>query len=111
MNEIKRKYKDNISNQIRYYKKKYGYDLEIKDYKDFKKHLNIIKKIYFFHDFICDINQFKIPYHFVELYAKNYNIINLGFTIKPYLQKLKKSKSEFIIQSDNINNEKHLLTF
>ena len=105
MNESIRKHKDNISNQIRYYKRKYGYEIEVKDYKEFKKHLNIIKKVFSFHNFICDVNQFKIPYHLVELYAKNYNIINLGFTIKSYLQKLKKVKNNINSnQKNNINS-------
>ena len=101
MNDIKRKRLDNIANQLRYYKRKYGYIINEKEYCEFKKHINIIKKVYYLHDFICSVNQYKIPYECVEMYAKNYNILQEGFSIKPYLLKLKK-----VCNLKKISNEK-----
>ena len=87
---IAKQYEDNISNKLRYYKNRYGYIINKNDYNEFKKNINVIKKIYKFHDFICNVNQYKIPYQYVEIYAKNYSILQKGFSIKPYLLKLKK---------------------
>ena len=43
MDSTIRKIKDNINNQIRYYKNKYGYIISIKDYNEFKSKIQIIK--------------------------------------------------------------------
>lgn len=112
--EILRRQKDNISNQLRYYKNKYGYLIDEKEYKKFKSKLPIIKKVYKHHDFICNVPQHKIPYHFVEFYAKNYNILKLGYGIKDYLLKLKKVNSEAkseIKNNNNSNQKKYILIF
>jgi len=101
MNNKQRKLNDNINNQIRYYKKKYGYDISIDEYYEFKKNINIIKKVFLFHDYIISTNQFKIPYEKVEFYGKNYDTLKLGFSIKPFLSKLKKVNPN----SENISNK------
>ena len=100
-----RKIKDNINNQIRYYKNKYGYIISIKDYNEFKSKIQIIKKVFLYHDFIISTNQFLIPYEKVEFYAQNYKILKLGFSIKPFLLKLKKNNNTFIKNNDLENND------
>ena len=111
--ELIRKNKDNINNQIRYYKNKYGYIISPNEYLKFKSFLPIIKKIYKNHDFICNISQQKIPYHFVDFYASNYKNLKLGYKIKDFLLKLKKVDSENIseVKNNNNNNKKHILIF
>ena len=110
--ELIRKNKDNINNQIRYYKNKYGYIISPNEYLKFKSFLPIIKKIYKNHDFICNISQQKIPYHFVDFYASNYKNLKLGYEIKDFLLKLKKVDSENNSEvRNNNNNKKHILIF
>jgi len=113
--ELIRKNKDNINNQIRYYKNKYGYIITGEEYLKFKSFLPIIKKIYKHHDFICNIPQQKIPFHLVEFYASNYKNLKLGYKIKDFLLKLKKVDSEVNSEvrnnNNNNNNNKYILIF
>ncbi len=93
--KLERKKRDNLGQKIRYWKKKYGYDLKKSDYEEFNKHVHIIKKIYNLHDFIINYNDKKktILKEDLDYYVKNYNAIKLGLTIKDYLITLKKIES------------------
>lgn len=105
---------DNMNNKIRYYKNKYGYIIEKKNYNQFLEYLPIIKKVYFLHDFICIYPQHKIPYHLVDYYAKNYDLMKLGYSIKHYLLKLKKidlNQNHDLNENKNHNQNKNLLIF
>jgi len=104
MNKDKKKYLDNINNKLRYYRNKYNYDLTKKQYKEFVNNINIIKKIYKYHDFICNIPKHKIPYHLVDFYGKNYNILNQGYSIKNFLLKLKKIENNDLNQKSENND-------
>lgn len=99
-----RKRRDLISQKIRYWKKTYNYDLQKEDYDEFNKHVNIIKKVHKFHDFIVNYNEKNktISKSHLELYAKNYKEIKIGLTIKDYLKTLKKINTE----NNNEENEK-----
>ena len=108
MDSTIRKIKDNINNQIRYYKNKYGYIISIKDYNEFKSKIQIIKKVFLYHDFIISTNQFLIPYEKVEFYARNYKILKLGFSIKPFLSKLKRVNN-LLIKDNNDTEKKKLI--
>ncbi len=100
-----KKSKDNINNQIRYYKNKYNYIVPELLYNEFKSHIHIIKKVFLFHDFIVQTNQYKIPYEKVEFYARNYDVLKSGFSIKYFLLKLKKNNNTFIKNNDLENND------
>ena len=100
---------DNINNKIRYYKKKYGFLIELKNYDEFLKYLPIIKKVYFLYDFICLYSQHKIPYHLVDYYARNYELMKLGYSIKHYLLTLKKVNLNEKISNEKSKNEKILI--
>ena len=87
-----RKRRDNIAQKIRYWRKKYGYDINTSDYDEFNKYVHIIKKVHNLHDFIIMYNEKNnfISKEHMDIYGQNYHIINQGLEIKPYLKTLKK---------------------
>lgn len=85
------KYPDqSMINKLRYYKKKYGYDIPYEEFNTFRKHLLIIKKIHPHHDFIVTTDEDQIPYEKVEYYAQHYAVLKQGFKIKSFLKRLTK---------------------
>ena len=53
---VNRKKKDNESQKLRYWRKKYKYDLKSNDYEQFNKNVHLIKHIYDIHDFFINWN-------------------------------------------------------
>ena len=106
-----RKYRDNIKQKIRYYKKQFGYILDYDDidlYNQFVQNLNIIKKVHKFHSFILQYKEPKdklIIKTDAEIYYTNKNNIDLGLQYIEFLQKLTHEESEQNIQN-NINRKK-----
>ena len=108
-----RKHRDNIKQKIRYYKKKYGYILDYHDlelYNEFVENLNIIKKVYKFHNFIL---RFKEPSDKMiiktdaEVYYTNKSNIDLGLQYIDFLKKLKHEEEEQIVKKkDNRKKDK-----
>ena len=94
-----RKKRDNEAQKIRYWRKRYGFDLTHEDYELFNQNINIIKKIYPIYDLIINFDKNKVNGDNLDEYAKNWDKIKLGLEIKDYLLTLKK-----------INN-KHILVF
>ena len=92
-----RKLRDNKAQKIRYWRKKYGFDLKIEDYENFNQNIQIIKKTYNIFDLIINFDKNKINGDNLDIYAKNWDNINLGLEIKEYLQKLKKITKKHII--------------
>ena len=108
---IGRKYRDNIKQKIRYYKKKFGYILDYDDidlYNQFVQNLNVIKKVHKFHNFIIQYKEPKdklIIKTDAEIYYTNKNNIDLGLEYIEFLKKLTHEESEQNIQN-NINRKK-----
>ena len=106
-----RKYRDNIKQKIRYYKKQFGYILDYDDinlYNQFVQNLNIIKKVHKFHSFILQYKEPKdklIIKTDAEIYYTNKSNIDLGLEYIEFLQKLTHEESEQNIQN-NINRKK-----
>ena len=51
-----RKLRDNKAQKIRYWRKKYGFDLKIEDYENFNQNIQIIKKTYNIFDLIINFD-------------------------------------------------------
>lgn len=108
---IGRKYRDNIKQKIRYYKKKFGYILDYDDidlYNQFVQNLNVIKKVHKFHNFILQYKEPKdklIIKTDAEIYYTNKSNIDLGLEYIEFLKKLTHEESEQNIQN-NINRKK-----
>ena len=106
-----RKYRDNIKQKIRYYKKKFGYILDYDDidlYNQFVQNLNVIKKVHKFHNFIIQYKEPKdklIIKTDAEIYYTNKSNIDLGLEYIEFLKKLTHEESEQNIQN-NINRKK-----
>ena len=106
-----RKYRDNIKQKIRYYKKQFGYVLDYDDlelYHQFVLNLNVIKKVHRFHNFILRYKEPKdkmIIKTDAEVYYTNKSNIDLGLEYIEFLQKLTHEESEQNIQN-NINRKK-----
>jgi hypothetical protein len=92
--DIERKKRDNISQKIRYWRKRYGFDLTKEDYEMFNENINIIKKIYPIYDLIINFDKNKLNPDLLNEYATNWTKLNLGLTIKDYLITLKKIKNK-----------------
>jgi hypothetical protein len=87
----KRKERDLKANKIRYWRKNYGYDLDINDYDDFNQRINIIKNVYPLHDYIINFsNKKKLNGEELEFYVKHVKKIKKGLEIKDYLRTLNK---------------------
>jgi hypothetical protein len=97
--DIERKKRDNISQKIRYWRKRYGFDLKKEDYEDFNKNIHIIKKVYPIYDLIINFDKNHINPDLLSEYAKNWEKLNKGLEIKDYLKSLNKieKKNEPII--------------
>ena len=90
-----RQLRDNIGQKIRYWRKRYGYDLSKNDYDEFNKHIDTIKNIYHIHDFMCKFDKNNISAEGLEIYVKNHKGINNALPIQNYLKTLK------LIQKNN----------
>lgn len=106
-----RKHRDNIKQKIRYYEKKFGYVLDYDDielYNQFVENLNIIKKVYKFHEFIMNYKETKdkmIVKTDAELYYTNKSNIDIGLEYIDFLKKLK-HKETTENKVNNINRKK-----
>jgi len=108
---INRKKKDNEKNKVRYWRKKYGYDLNYSDYEDFNKNVHLIKHIYDIHDFFVNWNHTdEIKKEDLGLYIKKHNFIKDAYPIQDYVKTLKKINTEKNIQ-ENIINDKYVIEF
>ena len=103
-----RKNRDNIKQKIRYYEKKFGYVLNYDDlelYNEFVKNLNIIKKVYKFHEFIMNYKEptdKMIVKSDAETYYTNKSNIDLGLEYIDFLKKLKhKETTENKVNNSN----------
>ena len=85
-----RKMRDNIAQKIRYWRKKYGYDLSKNDYTEFNRHVQVIKKIYHIHDFVCQFDKSKIGPENLDLYVQHAAAIDAALPIREYLRTLTK---------------------
>lgn len=102
---LKRKEKDLKANKIRYWRKKYGYDITLQDYDAFKERVHIIKNIYPLHDYIINFtNRKKLNGSELDFYVKYNKKIKKGLEIKDYLKTLTKIEDKEK-NSENKNNK------
>lgn len=104
-----RKKKDNEKNKIRYWRKKYGYDLNYSDYEDFNKNAHLIKHIYDIHDFFINWTpQNEIKKEDLGIYIIKHNHMKNAYHIQDYVKTLKKiDNKETIIEKP----EKYIIEF
>jgi len=107
---INRKKKDNQKNKVRYWRKKYGYNLEYSDYEEFNKNIYLIKHIYDIHDFFInwDPND-EIKKQDLSMYIKKHNFIKDAYPIQDYVKTLKKTNIEK--NSSEIVPDKYVIEF
>jgi len=107
-----RKHRDLIKQKIRYYKNTYGYDLDHNDlelYNKFIQNINIIKKVYKFHNFIInykkpDNNMINI--NDAEIYYSNKSNIDLGLQYIDFLKELKHEEEKQIVEKKHNRKKK-----
>lgn len=85
-----RKERDNVGQKIRYWRKKYKYDLSKNDYEEFNKHVSFIKHIYKIHDFVCAFDPNNVDREHLDIYAQYHKHIKNVLPIQDYLRTLKK---------------------
>ena len=102
-----RRENDNKKQKIRYWRKKYNYDLKLEDYDDFKEITPVIRYVYKYHDFLLkydpDTTQ-QYNKEELEIYVKNHKFFKKTIPHLDYIKSLKKlnnveKKSEPIIIS------------
>ena len=112
-----RKSVDNIKQKIRYWKRKYGYDLTLKDYDEFKNHSSNIKHIYDIHDWFVDYKiGDPIPETIHGIFFARQIYILRALLSQEYIRTLKKIEPVEEVSSDEedntlIKNEKHIIQF
>ena len=107
---INRKKKDNQKNELRYWRKKYGYNLEYSDYEEFNKNIYLIKHIYDIHDFFINWNpNDEIKKEDLSMYIKKHNFIKDAYPIQDYVKTLKKTNIEK--NSSEIVPDKYVIEF
>jgi hypothetical protein len=112
----KRKQKDNMKQKIRYWRNKYKYDVNEKDYDEFNKHSSNIKHIYDIHDWFIN---YKVGDSIDEdihgIFFTRQSYILRALLSQDYIKTLKKIESteDLSSEEDNtlIKNEKHIITF
>lgn len=89
-----RRMRDNIGQKVRYWRKRYGYDLSKNDYDEFSKHIDTIRNVYHIHDFICRFDTNAVSGEDLEIYVKNHKSIKNALPIQNYLRTLKKIETK-----------------
>jgi len=98
-----RRFKDNIKQKLRYWRSKYGYDIDENDYQNFNNHSSNIKHIYDIHNwFINYESKQSIPddMHKIFFQRQAYILRALVYS-QDYIKTLKKIKSP----EENISNQ------
>ncbi len=88
-----RRENDNKKQKIRYWRKKYNYDITLEDYDQFQPITNIIRYIYQHHDFLIKFDPDKtekLNKEDVEIYAKNHKFIKKALPHLDYIKSLKR---------------------
>lgn len=108
-----RKRKDNMKQKIRYWRNKYGYDLNLKDYEEFDKHSSNIKHIYDIHDWFIDYKVGdSIPEDIHGIFFNRQSYILRALLSQDYIKTLKKIEPVEELSESPINNKgKHIITF
>tara|TARA_R100001440_G_C2473026_1_gene111999 strand:- start:64 stop:531 length:468 start_codon:yes stop_codon:yes gene_type:complete len=108
-----RKIKDNQKNKIRYWKNKYGYDLNFSDYEEFNKHIHVIKNIYDVHDFFINWNpEDPISNSDLPMYVKKHSDLLEAYKSKDYIKTLKKINKSYSKTEDAPNQtNKYIVEF
>lgn len=108
-----RKRKDNMKQKIRYWRNKYGYDLNLKDYEEFDKHSSNIKHIYDIHDWFIDYKVGdSIPEDIHGIFFNRQSYILRALLSQDYIKTLKKIEPvEELSESPISNKGKHIITF
>ena len=110
-----RKSKDNMKQKIRYWRNKYGYDVNEKDYDEFSIHSSNIKHIWDIHNWFID---YKIGDPIDEeihgIFFTRQSYILRALLSQDYIRSLKKIVPEENLSSEEdtlIKNEKHIIEF
>ena len=108
-----RKRKDNMKQKIRYWRNKYGYDLNLKDYEEFDKHSSNIKHIYDIHNWFIDYKVGdSIPEDIHGIFFNRQSYILRALLSQDYIKTLKKIEPVEELSESPINNKgKHIITF
>ena len=111
-----RKSKDNTKQKIRYWRKKYGYDLNEKDYNEFSMHSSNIKHIYDIHDWFINYQVGdNIPEEIHDIFFSRQSYILRALLSQNYIRTLKKIETEENLsespKSIINNNEKYVIEF
>lgn len=88
-----RRENDNKKQKIRYWRKKYNYDLKLEDYDKFKEITNVIRYVYKHHDFLMkyDPNETQqLNKEELEIYVKNHKFFKKTIPHLEYIRTLKK---------------------
>jgi len=88
-----RRENDNKKQKIRYWKKKYNYDLKLEDYDKFKEITNVIRYVYKYHDFLMKYDPNKtqqLDKEELEIYVKNHKFFKKTIPHLEYIRTLKK---------------------
>jgi len=111
----KRKSKDNMKQKLRYWRSKYGYDVNEKDYDEFSRHSSNIKHIYDIHDwFISYSVGDPIDEEIHGIFFTRQSYILRALLSQDYIKSLKKIVPEENLSSEEdilIKNEKHIIEF
>lgn len=108
---VNRKKKDNESQKLRYWRKKYKYDLKSNDYEQFNKNVHLIKHIYDIHDFFINWNpNNEVKTEDLAMYIKKHNYIKEAYEIQDYIKSLKKIETENKID-ETVKPEKYIIEF
>lgn len=109
-----RKKKDNMKQKLRYWRNKYGYDLNLKDYDEFDKHSSNIKHIHDIHDWFIGYSVGDpIPETIHGIFFARQSYILRALLSQDYIKTLKKIDIEELSEDNEIDNknEKYIITF
>lgn len=112
-----RRLKDNMKQKLRYWREKYGYDVDENDYEKFNNHSSNIKHVFDIHDWFINYSaRDPIPEDMHEIFFQRQSyILRALIYSQDYIKTLKKIKSP----EKNISNQetkiiepkKHILEF
>lgn len=108
---VNRKKKDNEQQKLRYWRKKYKYDLKSADYEQFNKNVHLIKHIYDIHDFFINWHpDNEVKTQDIGMFIKKHNYIKEAYHIQDYIKSLKKIQTENKID-ETVKPEKYIIEF
>ena len=92
-----RRINDNKKQKIRYWRKKYNYDLSLDDYEKFNQVSKIMRYIYKHHDFLIRFNPDDIQQFYksdLDIYVKNHKFFKQAIPHLNYIKTLNKIQDQ-----------------